>query len=175
MLLDLLLGWIFLEATLAFLPPWCSLMSADGSQEGRMRHGQVIKSDFEIIFVSGAVYMAYNIRGGGGIWVRREEIFLRWNTSGKKILIFATSLYETRLWAEINLARLCFCISLKSTWFHVFFITAGHEYIFSDLIQIHKLSIQFNSNLNSVWFRFTCLLKLQICVHMKQTRSQLLL
>lgn len=86
MLLDLLLEWIFLELTLAFLPPWCSLMSTDGSQEGRMRHGQVIKSDFEIIFMSGDVYMSYDIRDRGGIWVRGEEIFLRWNTSGEKIL-----------------------------------------------------------------------------------------
>jgi len=41
---------------------------------------------FEIIFMSGAVYMAYDIRGRGGIWVKGEEIFLRWNTSGEKIL-----------------------------------------------------------------------------------------
>lgn len=68
------------------LPPWCSLMSTDGSQVGRMRHRQVIKSDFEIIFMSGGVYMAYDIRGRGGSWVRGEEIFLRWNTSGETIL-----------------------------------------------------------------------------------------
>jgi len=77
---------ILLEFTLCFFPLWCSLMSTDGSQEGRMRHRQVIKSDFEIIFMSGGVYMAYDIRGRGGSWVRGEEIFLRWNTSGEKIL-----------------------------------------------------------------------------------------
>lgn len=60
-----------------------------------MHHGLVIKSHFEIIFMRGGVYMAYDFRGRGGSWVRGEEIFLRWNTSGENIiqpLSFATSI-----------------------------------------------------------------------------------